>query len=87
MTGRGTIQNCRKQNWILDQTICYMTAVLVEETFQPPWEIRPETTVGSWQQTHSGDAVTLGSRHTVLVWTLCGKQSQSRVRHRVAVPK
>ena len=57
---RGTIQNCRKQNWILDQTICYMTAVLVEETFQPPWEIWPETTVGSWQQAHLGEPYSSG---------------------------
>ena len=41
-TGRGTIQNCRKQNWILAQTICCMIAVLIGQTFQPPWTYSQE---------------------------------------------
>ena len=43
VTESGTIQNCRKQNWVPAQIICCMTAVLVEQTFQPPLEMQPET--------------------------------------------
>ena len=44
-------------------------------------------TLGDTARNHSGllAAGTLGS--TILEWMLCGKQSQSGVRHCVAVPK